>query len=146
MCLIVDTNVAALVFRKSPSPDFQPIWDWVDNKDGVIVYGGALRKELARTGARRYLRELSAAGKARDCDDATVDAEEARVKKMRLCRSNDPHVVALARVSGARVLCSHDNKLIQDFKDRLLVYNPRGSVYQRAAHKKSLKHYNGCRR
>ena len=48
-------------------------------------------------------------------------------------RSDDPHVLALARVSGVRLLYRADKDLIADFKDKRFIDNPRGRVYSSAA-------------
>ena len=40
-----------------------------------------------------------------------------------------PHVLALAQVSGARLLYSNDQTLQRDFKNSKLIKNPRGNVY-----------------
>ena len=45
------------------------------------------------------------------------------------CRSNDQHVIALAQVSGARLLYSDDGDLHEDFKNNRLINRPRGVVY-----------------
>ena len=47
-------------------------------------------------------------------------------------RSDDPHIIALAGESGARLLYSHDRSLQQDFRDVSLINNPRGKVYSTA--------------
>ena len=44
-------------------------------------------------------------------------------------KSDDPHIIALAQVSGARLLYSNDKSLQQDFKNKDLINNPRGKVY-----------------
>ena len=36
------------------------------------------------------------------------------------CRSNDPHVIALAQINGARLLYSNDEALQKDFGDKRL--------------------------
>ena len=63
-----------------------------------------------------------------------MNGETAAVKALSICVSNDPHVIALARISGARLLCSRDQKLHSDFGNKHLVDNPRGSVYQDIPH------------
>ena len=55
---------------------------------------------------------LDRAGRTQRCDDDSVEAETQAVKDMALCRSNDEHIIALARVSKARLLCSHDQLYI----------------------------------
>ena len=46
-----------------------------------------------------------------------------------MCTSNDVHVLALALVSGARLLYTNDAALIMDFKNSKVIANPRGKVY-----------------
>ena len=43
--------------------------------------------------------------------------------------SDDPHVLALAQMSGARLLYSNDKELRNDFKNRKLIHSPNGKVY-----------------
>jgi hypothetical protein len=145
MCVIVDANRASMVFGTPAHPDAKPIWAWLQNRGGVLVYGGKLAAELkrsARTG--RLLAELKRASRAMEFDWRRVAAEEMSVRPR--CCSDDPHVIALARVSGARVLVSDDDAAAADFKDRRLVYQPRGKVYKRREHAKLLKHSTGCTR
>lgn len=149
MCLIIDANVACLVFNESPDADYIPVskWLYAPNKDGRIVYGGRLRRELIRTAkVRRNLYVLNQAGRARLVPDNQVDAEESRVAGTGLCRSDDPHIIALARLSGARTLCSCDTALHVDFKNPKLIANPKGSVYQNSGHIALLRHTEACRR
>lgn len=145
MCLIVDANVSHLVFCTSRGRDAAPIWRWL-LRDGAIVYGGRLASELARNGtARTLLRELNRSGKAVLVASSAVAAEEVAVASLGLCESDDPHVIALARASGARVLYTHDRALMNDFRNPGLVA-PKGSIYQRAKHARLLRHRRGCRR
>jgi hypothetical protein len=145
MCVIIDANIAAEAFGLPHQPDFRPLWRWIEDGDGVIVYGGTLAKELARIDhVARLLQQLSLAGKAVRPDPAQVAKEEKAVKASRLCKSNDSHVIALARVTKARTLCSRDVDLHQDFKNLSLVPAPRGQVYQNSAHARTLRHTNGC--
>jgi hypothetical protein len=147
VCLIVDANRAAAVFASPPQPDFLPIFDWLEQRDGCLVYGGRLATELTRVEkARRYLRTLLQAGRARFFTDEAIRVEEAAVANTGLCQSNDLHVVALARVSGARILCTHDRDLQRDFRNHQLISNPRGSIYQRREHARLLRHSSSCGR
>ena len=146
MCVIIDANVAAEVFAFPVHDDYAPLWKWIHHKDGRIVYGGENRRELAKlTNVRQRLKTLWDAGLALDEDDRRVDKEENAVTKKGLCRSNDAHVIALARVSGVRVLCTNDQDLQTDFKNRDLVANPRGKIYKNANHAGVLGHNGICR-
>jgi hypothetical protein len=149
MCVIVDTNLAFRVLTPAPEDDFRPVFDWLHaaDKDGCLVFGGKLFKELSnRTASRRYLRALSQAGRAYQIPDARAQDEEQRVTCSGLCQSDDPHVVALARVSGARTLCSHDQALHQDFRNPRLIAKPRGRGYQNSTHTHLLRHDYCCPR
>jgi len=144
MCVIIDASVASRVFSENRYPDYVPLWKWIEDGDGVIVYGGRLYEELSKVNrAKRYLKTLSDAGKAHKMSTDDVDQEEKKVSLMRR-KSDDPHVLALARLSRARVLCSNDTNLHADFKNLKLLPRPRGRIYQKAQHKNALKHSTGC--
>jgi len=143
MCIIIDAN-ASQFFKKPQSADFRPIWDWLNNKGGKLVYGGKLAEELRKiTDSIRLLKQLSNRGVAIREDDNKISKEEAKVRAIG-CKSNDSHVIALARVSYARVLCSDDEKLHEDFKNLKVVSSPKGKIYQKASHKNLLSHNNKC--
>jgi len=126
--------------------------------DGKLVVGGLLARELIgdddnkkHTGkvykgvdaARRFIKVLGQAGRVRFIPKTVVDQETENVRDK--CQSDDPHVIALARVSGARILCSHDTTLHKDFTDPKLIKKPRGHIYQTKAHSHLLKHYGHTR-
>ena len=64
--------------------------------------------------------------------DETVDDHAAGLRGEGVCRSNDLHVIALALVSGARLLYTNDRALIDDFGNREIVARPRGKIYTTA--------------
>lgn len=147
MCVIVDTSVASLVFSPQPAPDFEPLRRWLEDprKDGRLVFGGKLSRELEKLGAaRRYLRTLHQAGRATFFPDEKLKREETELSASPIVRSNDPHILALARVSGARTLCTNDNDLREDFKDRRIIGKPPGSLYTHAKNDHLLKHTRSC--
>ena len=145
MCLIVDVNIAREVFGGSEEPEFfvirQALYQKASNSV-KLVYGGHLRVEYLRVEAvRRALRVLDQAGRARQISDAVVDAEQKSVEQMSICVSNDTHIIALARTANVRLLCSHDQALHTDFTNKKLIDEPRGKVYQKAAHKHLIKKF-----
>jgi hypothetical protein len=147
MCLIVDANCAHLFFKSSQYPDAKPAFDWISDRrcNGRLVYGGKLENELKKDqGAARSLLDLWRDGRAIRVEKNKVDSETERVRKLGLCRSNDHHVIALAIVSGARVLYSHDGKPQADFDNPKLINHPRGRVYKYAKHKRLLVHTRSC--
>lgn len=145
MCLIVDVNIAREVFGGSEDPDFSVIRQALFQKASnsvKLIYGGHLRVEYLRIDAvRRALRVLDQAGRAKQISDAQVNAEQAAVEEMGICVSNDTHIIALARIANVRLLCSHDQALHTDFTSKKLIDEPRGKVYQKAAHKHLIKKF-----
>jgi hypothetical protein len=61
--------------------------------------------------------------------------EEEKVKKRGYCTCDDEHIIALALVSRARLLCSNDQNLVEDFTNRKIINKPRGKVYKNSKHK-----------
>ena len=150
MCLILDANLASRAFGVPTHEDFLAIIDWLtsDKKDGKLVVGGQLATELNKvTAARRFVRALQQAGRARLIPEQEANTEAAKIQGS--CLSNDAHVIALARVSGARILCARDKRLHQDFGNPILISNPKGHVYQTQQHVLLLSkfgHTVACRR
>lgn len=143
MCLIIDASVAHQ-FAPPLSDAAVVVVNWLTDRKGKIVYGGQLASELTRTPFRRLLVQFARAGIAIQVPEASVAAEQKRVVATGLCRSNDPHIIALARVSHARVLFSDDTDLHSDFKNARLINDPRGTIYQSARHVHLLKHTSKC--
>ena len=131
MCAIVDNNVRHEVFgsEDTQTPAGKYFLDWLDSSRGVLVIGGGLRRELGEY--RRFQVWLETAvqfGRARQIGDTQVD-NETGVLETQDIRSDDPHILALARISGARLLFTNDDDLQRDFKNRDIVNNPRGVIY-----------------
>ena len=127
MCAIVDANRADDVFGPNRSEAGEAFFNWLWEGRGKLVIGGEVRRELAQTSARDWLQQLLLAGRAIDVDDGQVDARAKEVRGQ--CHSDDPHVIALAQLSSARLLYSNDKDLHRDFGNRQLVSEPRGRIY-----------------
>lgn len=133
MCLIVDASCASMVFDVHRHLRFEPLWRWLSGIHGRLVYGGRLARELDKVQAAAVqLAELRRSGRASFVPDEKIEAEVACLPDCH--RSNDPHVLALARLTGARLLCTEDCDLIADFKDRHLIPAPKGRVYRDETH------------
>lgn len=147
MCVIIDACVRDSIFTSTPSDDAKPVLDWVENGEGRVAYGGTiLCDELFKSEhARRRLRTWKQAGLASEFPQAVVDIEEHRVRSEGNARSNDTHILALARISGARTLYSKDGTLHADFKNASIINDPRGTIYQTTDHVELLKHTSSCR-
>lgn len=133
MCAIVDVNVASEVFGDHRPPAGKVFFEWLVSSRGQLVVGGRLREELNRNaGLLRWLTSATRFGRVRFVSDDDVDDRAKRLRREGVCTSNDEHVLALALVSGARLLYTNDNALIADFKNREIVAAPRGRVYTTA--------------
>ena len=127
MCGIVDANVANEVFGDDPSPAGRRFFDWFAGARGQLVVGGELRRELSHDHRfLRWLRNASQYGRARTIPDEDVEERTDDLRQRDICKSNDKHVLALAIASGARLLYTNDNLLMDDFKNRNIVPGPPG--------------------
>jgi hypothetical protein len=124
--LILDANVAT----EFPlgTPEARAIMDWLQQRGRLATGGKNLEELIIITRIGRLVQELIRAGRAFTVDKGELLKCEKKVNVMPL-RSDDPHVIALAILSGARILYSKDTDLIQDFKDKSLIKNPRGKCY-----------------
>lgn len=153
MCAIVDANAAAQVFGFGRPPAGKKFFNWINTGTGRMVVGGELLKELDklerfrkwRLGARR-------SGHLRVVNRQVIEKRTADLRAEGSYRSTDPHVLALAQVSGARLLFSNDKGLHRDFKNKRLIDDPRGKVYStirtesfRPSHKRLLGRNDLCR-
>jgi hypothetical protein len=126
--------------------DFVPVRQFLADKRGFMVMGGTqYRNELAEAG--RYLAliiELKKNGEllVRTVPDETVDKVAAIVR--RLCPDrdfDDPHLVALVRVSKCRLLCTLDKRAMPYLKKRKLYDKGRDrpSIYSNASNAELLE-------
>ena len=153
MCAIVDANVAYQVFGEDRPPAGKRFFDWLSSPRGQLVFGGKLRAELSRD--ERFQRWLTSAiryGRARSVIDEDVEERAQELHRTRVCKSDDEHVLALALVSGARLLYTNDAALIDDFGNPEIVARPRGKIYTTArnadvtdAHRRLLAARDLCR-
>lgn len=138
MPTILDANIFSLLFTH----EFRPVLDALKNGEIILVYGGTKQLcEYKLLGSYiQFVIELQRNGFAKLLDAKVVDAQERTVKGTGLCTSDDEHIIAIALVSKARLLCSHDKALHADFKNPNLINCPRGKVYQNSKHKHLIRH------
>jgi hypothetical protein len=141
MCLIIDANVGN---EFSPlTEDARIIYEWL-SVGGRVAMGGRLKVELLKTKFRNLYQQLLLAGRILEYAANEIDRAEMEVTQSTDITSNDPHVIALARVSDARTLFSRDVLLHSDFCNRR-VLSPKGRVYQNRSHRHLLRTARQCR-
>lgn len=152
MCAILDASAVHRVFGDNSPEAGRRFLDWLDSGRGKLIVGGKLLRELSGTHAfQKWYARAQREGRAMRFSDREIDNETRVLEEAESCRSNDPHVIALARVSGARFLYSDDQDLQRDFKDSALIDNPRGVIYSTVrsgsfspAHRRLLGRRNVC--
>ena len=118
----------------------------------ALVVGGKNLTELDQNVTfRRWRAVATNVGRVRIVPASKVDELASELRTRKACVSNDEHVIALAQISGARLLYSNDGDLHEDFGDKRLIDEPRGKVYstkeQRdytSAHQKLLESPPKC--
>jgi hypothetical protein len=138
MCVIVDVNVAPRVLLRTDDHDFAPVSARIIGRSReplILVYGGGLLEEYRHSRAiLRLLAILDRNGRAKQHSTLEIQAAEKELRDHGDCVSNDLHILALARISGTRLLVSLDQDLHQDFKSAKVLSKPRGKVYQNRSH------------
>ena len=131
MCAIVDANVTFEVFGRKQTEAGRKFRDWLDGNGGALVVGGKNLTELAHNGSFRrwFVEARRLTGRVRQVGKAQIEIQEEELRRGGRCRSDDEHVLALALVSGARLLYSNDGDLKDDFSDAGIIQRPKGRVY-----------------
>ena len=136
MCVILDANT----FHKFKNPtdeDMAPVWKWLDDKNGKIVYSNTekFEDEWERGGMSHLRDQMMRAGQLKLVSEGVQEkADELEGEIV----SNDEHIIALAIIAGVKVLISYregDRDLFTDFKNREFVG---GKVYTRKSHARML--------
>ena len=151
MCAILDRNKFGGFLK--PDKAGEIFRDWVGSGGGRIVYladdkprrlpdeiAGAMRRLLKEYAdsprVMRMLDQYRRAGRTRRVKLSEVAREYPATAKI---RSNDRHILAMARASGARLLYTGDGALARHFRNPEIINNPEGVVYSRAAHQIHLR-------
>ena len=156
MCGILDANVLGNFFRRKPEEMSEAafeFWKYVRNGHLKIVIAGKLKIEIEKVDkAKKWFQQAKRRGIVYQEDSKTVADEAERLAVSGLCKSNDFHVLALAKVSGARLLYTNDKNLIKDFGNIKIINKPRGKIYREPKRGKFDKRYrkllneNVCRK
>ena len=130
MCAIIDASIVHQVFGSDRTDAGTAFFTWIASGNGRLVAGGKLLKELSRSEAfRSWWSQAQLAGRTTTFQEETVDRQTQEVEREGVHRSNDPHVLALAQISGARLLFTNDLDLQKDFKNSELIEPSGGRIY-----------------
>ena len=152
MCAIVDADIAWEVFGLDRPEAGIKFFDRINSGKLSILVGGQLRNELSTTKRTdQWIQQALISGKAKLITKGVNELTE-QLNKGGMCKSDDPHVIALAKIGGGRLLYSNDTALRDDFKNRYLIDKPRGKVYSTRinrrfsdSHKRLLARTDLCR-
>lgn len=125
MCIIIDTNTLPAVFnsKNTEHQKFKPVFDWIINKTGRMVYGGTkYEKELEKLFSYlKLIRFLKECYKVIVVDKDSVDQNERLLLKGKKSKQfNDCHLIVIVIVSRCRIICSNDRKSFRFLKDSSL--------------------------
>ena len=128
VCAIVDANVAHEVFGPNPAPAGDGFFQWVMRGRGRLVAGGKALEELERSSGefKQWASQALQVGTMTTIGESELESRTKQVEASGGYDSDDPHMLALAQASGARLLYSNDSALQGDFKNKQLIDNPRG--------------------
>ena len=131
MCIIIDANKIG-EFLDADNDDMEPVRAWL-SEFGKIVYSvsgnSKEEREQYQSFPHKFL-EYSRANKLIRVNPSDVEKE---IKNLPNLKSNDQHIIALAKLKNVKVLVSGDQRLHEDFKEIA-----GGKVYQTKEHRHLL--------
>ena len=130
---MLDASVRDQAFGRNPTPAGTQLRQWLRTRRGRLVVGGKLTAELKQSrDFASWLEAAASLGRIRNVGAARLEAKVTEMERHWTGRSDDQHVIALAVVSGARILYSDDEDLRADFRNRKLVPGAPGKLYPRS--------------
>jgi hypothetical protein len=107
---------------------------------GGLIVGGKLYAELRRSSFERkkkeefaaFLVELSRAGRLHKFLGENIEKKTREVEENGI-RSNDPHIIALTKVTRCKVVFTEESRLESDLKNRMLIGH-RVGIYKHQDH------------
>ena len=108
------------VFGSNLQSAGEQFFDWIEKGNERLVVGGKLLEELEESseGFRLWASEAADAGKMRVVNKNEIDARTREIENEGEYKSDDPHILALAQVSGARLLYSNDGDFAGGFREK----------------------------
>lgn len=132
MCMILDNDTWGDFLKQKP--DMQPIHDWLKQKNGKLVYSNHQGFQELSEKYQQSLREYRRAGQAHLVPGEEVEKEIREIKKEHnIEKSDDSHILGLAKAFNITVLCTKDQLLHKYFKKII-----GGSIYQNKNHQHLL--------
>lgn len=122
MAAIVDTDVLhkILVSRKKREGD-SVFRSWIECRQGILVYAvtDAYERELKKNNAvMELMNRYRQGGHAILIEYGDLSEAKKQLQENGFVCSNDRHVLALALVGDALILCSYDKDLRKDFPNK----------------------------
>lgn len=141
MQLILDANTSSGAMKAGDDCEFPTFIKCLLLGKARLALGGTKQaNEYARVAEmQRFVVALDRAGKVARVSSVDVDARMADLESQALMTSDDPHIIALAQIGGARVLCTKDRALMDDFTNSKLISAPRGKIYSGERNNNLLK-------
>ena len=154
-CAILDADCIGEVFGNDESEAGAEFLRWVLDGKLRLITGGHAQEELRRSAE---FRKWAAAGPPNlgVYRQRLIAPEKEKLDQRKLVdddiKSNDTHVLALALVSGGRLLYSRDLALRVDFTDPSIIIGPWGQLYNEGAkdsftdeHRRRLESAHPCK-
>lgn len=143
MCAIIDANVTFEVFGTKQTEAGVRFRNWLDGGRGRLVVGGRNLEELTRNRnfERWFREERRRGGRVRQARNEIISERQQALVRDGLPTSDDEHVLALAQVSGARLLYSNDRRLKNDFLNAAIIREPGGKVYTTQRGRRHVTHF-----
>jgi predicted nucleic acid-binding protein len=136
MCVIIDTNVLTSVFitTSKDHSDFEPVYNWIFNGNGKVVWGGSKYFEELKKHGRYYVKVFATLQNQRKVYQVSadeVDKTEAKlINDFPDTKINDHHLAAIVINSKCHIVCTYDNGACSFLKDP--------SVYPRGINKPKI--------
>ncbi len=139
MCAILDADILYEVFGTKTTKAGSLFLTWINKGKNRLVVGEALLKEINNRSFTIWLNTAEQSGKVLRMDeekDSIIDKKKRELEAK--IKSDDPHIIALAQVSGARMLYSGEEALHADFKNNKFLKPTGGHVYPRKEKRKVI--------
>lgn len=141
MCIILDANQFSRFFNSNhPNhPDMKPLRKILKKRKVKIAYAPIEKiiKEWKPNRNNEYFKELWSNGSIERYGKQEVTTAQQELSRQNKLKSDDPHLIALAQISGSNLLVSADQNLHKDFRNTALIQD--GMIYQTKAHAHLLK-------